>query len=396
MKISFVTSVEDLSGYGGGNQRSKCFFEALKKVVESDYIFENVVIPYSTFDNLELEGISNQYMANDIEFSIKLTWAIKNDESRAKQFVAKIKDSDFILIDSCYHYPLAEALNQEQKNSAKVIYLSQNHEYTLKSEIAESLSWEVNAKKRYLDFIRHLELQAWSNSDHRIVCSKEDAKSLNQEASTILASELIPNGASKRGRVETDKETFIKSMGIDSYVLFVSSGHPPNVKGFLEMLGSDFGFIPPKSRLVIVGTSGPIIRESFQRTKYWETFRHRVTILDQATELELENLYTHCSAILLPILQGSGTSIKAIEAILTGKKIIGTDFAFRGLPQEIYGLPQVAIANKTQEFRRNVIEALRNGVLNFEPHRIANSYLWSSLVIDARNLLNRIIRKELE
>jgi hypothetical protein len=162
----------------------------------------------------------------------------------------------------------------------------------------------------------------------------------------------------------------------------------------MDMLGSDFGFIPPNSRLVIVGTSGPIIRDFFFRSKYWETFRHRVTIIEHATEFELDNLYTHCSAILLPILQGSGTSIKAIEAILTGKKIIGTDFAFRGLHQEVFNPPQVSIAKNPRDFKLKVIEALQNGILDFEPHRIANSYLWSSLVIDARNLLNRIIQKE--
>jgi hypothetical protein len=140
-----------------------------------------------------------------------------------------------------------------------------------------------------------------------------------------------------------------------------------------------------------VGTSGPIIGELFKGTKYWETFRHRVTILDQATENELENLYTHCAAVLLPILQGSGTSIKAIEAILTGKKIIGTEFAFRGLPREIYNNPQIAMANKSEEFKIEVIKSLRNGTIDFEPHRITSSFLWSSLTTQAIELLEKMM-----
>jgi hypothetical protein len=394
MKISFVTSVEDFNGHGGGNQRSKCFFDALKSLGNESHTLENIVIPFSAFEDLEVAGITNQYMANDIEFAMRLSFALDVEHKGALEFVSKVRDSDVIVIDNCYHYPLVETLSEKLKPSTKIVYLSHNFESILKSEIAESLSWEADSKKRYLDFIRKLEISTWTNSDFRIVCSEEDARNLNQELKAPLKSELIPNGANKRGSIQDDHATYLAAMGFESYVLFVSSGHPPNVKGFMDMLGSDFGFIPPNSRLVIVGTSGPIIRDFFFRSKYWETFRHRVTIIEHATEFELDNLYTHCSAILLPILQGSGTSIKAIEAILTGKKIIGTDFAFRGLHQEVFNPPQVSIAKNPHDFKLKVIESLQNGILDFEPHRIANSYLWSSLVIDARNLLNRIIRKE--
>jgi hypothetical protein len=394
MKISFVTSVEDFNGHGGGNQRSKCFFDALKSLGKESHTLENIVIPFSAFEDLEVPGITHQYMANDIEFAMRLSFALDTEHKGALEFVSKVGDSDMIVIDNCYHYPLVENFSEKLKPSTKIVYLSHNFESILKTEIAESLSWEADSKKRYLDFIRKLEISTWTNSDFRIVCSEEDARNLNRELKAPLKSELIPNGANKRGSIQDDHATYLAAMGFESYVLFVSSGHPPNIKGFMDMLGSDFGFIPPNSRLVIVGTSGPIIRDFFFRSKYWETFRHRVTIIEHATEFELDNLYTHCSAILLPILQGSGTSIKAIEAILTGKKIIGTDFAFRGLHQEVFNPPQVSIAKNPRDFKLKVIEALQNGILDFEPHRIANSYLWSSLVIDARNLLNRIIQKE--
>jgi hypothetical protein len=180
-------------------------------------------------------------------------------------------------------------------------------------------------------------------------------------------------------------------MGFDSYILFVSSGHPPNVRGFIDLLGLDFGFIPPNSKLVIVGTSGPIIQEMAQESKYWETFKHRVIVMDHATDHELENLYTHCSAILVPILQGSGTSIKAIEAILTSKKVIGTEFAFRGLPTEIYMTSQVALASNSQQFRARVIESLKSGIVEFQPNRTAESYLWSSQMNNAAAFFHKTV-----
>jgi hypothetical protein len=394
MKISFVTSVQDLDGYGGGNQRSKCLFESLKNIVVGENTLEIVAIGYDTFNHLEVEDVENLYMANDIEFAMKLSWGLENNEKKAEEFFSRVKDSDYIVIDNCYHYPLVEAINKRQKGFSKIIYLSQNFESGLKSEIAESLSWESNAKTRYLDLVRTLELKAWTDSDFRVVCSKEDAKNLNNQIHRALEFELIPNGANKRGRIEVEHDNFLISMGFDSYVLFVSSGHPPNIKGFIELLGLDFGFLPPNSRLVIVGTSGPKIRGLIQESKYWETFKHRVIVMDQATEFELDNLYTHCSAILVPILQGSGTSIKAIESILTGKKVIGTEFAFRGLPREIYISPQVSIANNSQDFRLQAIKSLKNGIMEFERDEIADSYLWSSQVTNASQFFSNLFLNE--
>jgi glycosyltransferase involved in cell wall biosynthesis len=390
MKISFLTSIEDFEGYGGGNQRSRCFFEALRNIVNGEHTLECIAIPFSTFDELEVEGVTNQHMANDIEFAMRLTWATKNGHESTEDLLSKIEDTDYILIDNCYHFPLIEVLKENHTKALKTIYLSHNYESILKSEIAESLSWETDSKRRYLDFVRALEESTWSKSDFRIVCSEDDAKKLNEGTEVPLKYEVIPNGANIKGRTVSEHGPYLAAMGFESYVLFVSSGHPPNVKGFLDMFGSDFGFIPPNSRVVIVGTSGPIIRDLFQGTKYWETFRHRVTILNQTTEDELENLYSHTSAILLPILQGSGTSIKAIEAILTGKKIIGTEFAFRGLPSEIYRSPQVSVANITQDFRSEVIRCLRNDILDFEVSEIAESYQWSSLIEQSSELLHKI------
>lgn len=392
MKISFVTSVEDFEGHGGGNQRSKCFIDALTKISQPKHSLEIVVIPFSTFDELDIDDVTNQYMANDIEFSMRLAWALKTGEKKAGDLISKIKDSDFIVLDNCYHFPLIEALEKYPLYSPKLVYLSHNHESRLKSEIADSLNWETDSKLRYLKYIREKEILVWTMADFRIVCSEEDANSLNQALELPIKSHLIPNGANKKIRAVSEPETYLAAMGFESYVLFVSSGHPPNVKGFMDMLGPDFGFIPPKSRLVIVGTSGPIIRELFKGTKYWETFRHRVTILDQATENELQNLYTHCAAVLLPIRQGSGTSIKAIEAILTGKKIIGTEFAFRGLPREIYNVPQVSMVSIPEEFKIEVIKSLSNGTIDFEPHRIASSFLWSSLTRQASELLEKVMQ----
>lgn len=396
MKISFVTSVEDLNGHGGGNQRSKFFLESLSNIIKDENTLESVVIPYNTFEDLEVEGVFNLKFAQDIEFAMKLTWALKNHDKKAKKILEKISDADYVVIDNCYHFPIIQAIIGKVPKIPKIVYLSQNHEYTLKSEIAEALKWEPVAKKQYLDFVQDLELIAWNDSDFRFVCSNQDAKELNRNLFPPMESYLVPNGANKRGNLKTKEKNFVEKLGCESFVIFVSSGHPPNVASFLELLGSDFGFIPTKSRLVIVGTSGPMIMNEIRRTKYWETFRNRVSVFDRATEPELDELYAHCSAILLPILKGSGTSIKAIEALLTGKKVIGNEFAFRGLPKELYISEQVSLASDYESFRFHTIQSIRKKSADYEPLKVASDYLWSSQLENTSKLFSSLLLSETE
>jgi hypothetical protein len=396
MKITLITNVYDLHGPGGGNQRTKCFFEAFKNLLGSENTLELVVIPYNYFDSLILEEVANLEMAQDIEFAIKLSWAVKNDEKNIKHQLSRIQESDFIIIDSCYHFPILEGVNKKRKRSSKVIYLSQNYEFNLKSEIADLLSWEPSHKKRYLDFLHELELKAWKDSDYRIACSTNDARNLNRDLPTPLANHIVPNGANKRNPSLSTREVILSSLGCDSYALFVSSGHPPNVGSFTQLLGDDFGFVPSNSRIVIVGTSGPIIMDRIHGGKYWETFRNRVSIFGQATDAELDDLYSYCSAVVVPILQGSGTSIKAIEAILTGKKVIGTEFAFRGLPPELYTSPQVILASNQFDFKLRLIDSFEQTEVKYPPNHIANKYLWESQAKNANNVFRNLLLGEAE
>ena len=396
MKITFVTNVDDLHAPGGGNQRTKCILESLKNLLGSENTLELVVIPYNFFDSFILEEVANLEMGQDIEFAMKLSWAVKNDEKKIKHHLNRIQDSDFIIIDSCYHFPILEEINKKRKHSSKVIYLSQNYEFSLKSEIADLLSWEPAHKKRYLDFLHELEFKAWTDSDYRLSCSIDDARNLNRELPSPLASHIVPNGANERSPSKSTREVILKSLGCDSYVLFVSSGHPPNVSGFIKLLGTDFGFVPSNSRIVLVGTSGPIIMDRIRGGKYWETFRNRVSIFGQATDAELDDLYSYCSAVVLPILQGSGTSIKAVEAILTGKRVIGTKFAFRGLPPELYTSSQVILAPSQLDFKLQLIECFKPTEVDFQLNHTSRQYLWESQAINASNVFRNLILGEAE
>ena len=49
---------------------------------------------------------------------------------------------------------------------------------------------------------------------------------------------------------------------------------------------------------------------------------------------DLAPYYRAARCVIAPMISGSGTSIKTIEALALGKPFVGTSKAFRGMPME--------------------------------------------------------------
>ncbi|MGK7958796.1 MAG: glycosyltransferase, partial [Crocosphaera sp.] len=56
--------------------------------------------------------------------------------------------------------------------------------------------------------------------------------------------------------------------------------------------------------------------------------------LGKVSDQDLAWLYHHAALILSPILLGTGTSLKTVEAMAYGKALLGTNVAFRGYSVE--------------------------------------------------------------
>jgi glycosyltransferase involved in cell wall biosynthesis len=102
--------------------------------------------------------------------------------------------------------------------------------------------------------------------------------------------------------------------------LFVGSRYPPNVEAaarLLEMADA----IPEAARasIVIAGACAEAGRSS------------RWVALGPVDDATLRLLYRAVALVLIPLREGTGSSIKTIEAMAAGKPVLGTSAAFRGL-----------------------------------------------------------------
>ena len=389
MNFLFLTNEIDLNAKAGGSQRSNILLNAFKEALppNSNLIVEQIA--FSDFELVNLEQVNTtSSFAQDIEFAIRLDVLLERHASVLSELIHKIEDSDFIIFDNCYLGPLLKYIRSELRVQPLVMYLSHNYEKSLKSEVSRILKWPENETKKNLEFVGDIENFLWRESDFVVVCSTADGESLNE---TFKRSYIhLPNGGFKRRPPKMTWEVMHKYLDCNSFCLFVASGHPPNSDGFMKGVGLDFGFIPTGSKMIIVGTSAYAIEQSIVDSKYYETYLKKSCTFPTASDELLDNLYAYAGCVILPIFSGSGTSIKSIEALISGRQIIATTFAFRGLDGIEEHLPQIDFCSDKTDFKLSILNRLQTSNNNFVSPEKNFDLEWAIIKQKATQILESI------
>jgi glycosyltransferase involved in cell wall biosynthesis len=85
--------------------------------------------------------------------------------------------------------------------------------------------------------------------------------------------------------------------------------------------------------------------------------------------------YLMCTCVVIPMIGGRGVSIKTVEAAALGRPIVGTRFAYRGLPIEAVEAAGIRICDDPREFALEVFNTLDDP----EPRRLASRTLFKQL-----------------
>ncbi len=173
------------------------------------------------------------------------------------------------------------------------------------------------------------EIEGLKQADHLICVSQNDRDFLTQYG---LDAKVIPNP------VDLELDKFIENQEdlldkLDNnllklvkqpFCLFVGSQHPPNVEAVekIRQIAQDFSQEYPHidCNFIVVG--------SCWQPEHQDNFLSLGKVENQLLSL----LYDKASIIISPILSGTGTSLKIMEAMAYGKVILGTTVAFRGYP----------------------------------------------------------------
>lgn len=196
----------------------------------------------------------------------------------------------------------------------KIMTFCHNNEYTFLKQSLKSFSF---IKRIFYLFNVHAtyisEKNACKYSDILITINKRDSsdfeKIYNRKADYVIPISFV------------DKFNISKSKTLcsnDSYLLFVGSNFFGNTEGvfwFIENCMSEI-----KYKLIVVGSGMDIYKNKYPDKN--------VEFLGYVEDLS--EYYYKASAVVLPILSGSGMKTKTCEGLMYGKTIFGSKEAFEG------------------------------------------------------------------
>lgn len=133
-------------------------------------------------------------------------------------------------------------------------------------------------------------------------------------------------------------------------LLFVGGKHPPNAEGLARFVETCFlphlrglGF-----RLVVAGGVGP---------ELWKNGQSPSGVIALGRVANLRPLYAAAKLVIVPLLAGTGVSIKTLEAISLGKPVLSSPVGLRGLG----GLESLALAPPFDgRWARRITQLLRS------------------------------------
>ena len=241
-----------------------------------------------------------------------------------------IRFADAVILPHPYLYPLVRSL----QISAPIIYDSQNAEWSLKSDIYPRSS----IGRALATAVAELERALVRRAALVTAVSEDDESQLLQLSSTMADFAIVPNGGdfSTTEFVMGDERrrrraVFLDSLrladipvGSDHVVLFVGSGHAPNVEAATRVLEAAQSL--PDVLFVLVGSHVAHLDGTPTGTN---VIARGVVNAD-----ELSRLLSLATVAVNPMSTGSGTNIKMLDYLAHGTPAIASAIGARGLPVE--------------------------------------------------------------
>jgi hypothetical protein len=362
-KVLVVATYTIKNAEHGGQRRVKAIVEAYRRVFK-DVRFVSVFAPdyyaHKDRNDIAVKGQTRQKtLDSPYTGDIICGLSIYKDE-RVKEKFTKLLEAfqpDIIQVEQAFPYLGLKPLLKELGLKPKIVLSSHNIEYSHKIDILKSSGWAQEAEKAGR-IIEECEQDMARNADLVVAVSHGDASELMRMGAKKVI--VAPNGIAKNALTETGKkywQDFKVQNKVSKIATFIGSAHPPNWVGFLDTVGDRVGFLPPDAKLVMAGSIADYFKNTFNDYKpEHAAFWKRVVPVGRISDELLSGLIQISDVILLPITEGGGSNLKTAEAILSGKKVVATEYAFRAFEQYI-SLPNIYIANKPEEFRQAILRA---------------------------------------
>lgn len=362
-KILIVSTYPIKNAQHGGQRRVAAIVKGYKKrfkkvkfvaVYSPDYYRHHGPDDIAVKRNIR-EEIKNSPFTGDVICGN----AIYGDPYTKKKMIEILKSfkPDIIQIEQVFPYLGLKPLLEDMKFYPKIVLSSHNIEYSHKKSILDNSSFSHQSDK-VTKLIKECEENLAREADSVVAVSEDDAIALKKMGAKKVV--VAPNGIAQKSATAKDKsywQAFKARHKLSKVAVFVGSAHPPNWHGFEVMVGDRLGFLPRDKKIIFAGSISDYFVDNYKglRPEY-VTFWLRAYAAGRVSDESLAGLIDEADVILLPITEGGGSNLKTAEAILSGKKIVATSYAFRSF-EAYLGLPNIFIADSPTDFKDAILRA---------------------------------------
>lgn len=252
--------------------------------------------------------------------------------------ILKKRVFDFVILENLATINAVSIIRQFSA-STKIIYDAHN--------VDSYLAFQTGNK--YFKVIRKSESCLWKKTDAVIACSKNDLKDLQLLNKGRLKGSVIPNGVlfsnNCCGAINSDRP---------EYILFCGSlDYHPNAEGLLWFYINCWEAIKevlPNIKLLVVGSG--------QRLQCLDVMDIDKTVIFTGWVDDVFFYYDKACLGIVPLLTGSGTRLKVLEAMALGLPLVSTAKGAEGI--EYTDHVNIVIADKEDDFKNAVIELLND------------------------------------
>ncbi|WP_083528651.1 glycosyltransferase [Hyphomicrobium sp. CS1BSMeth3] len=275
--------------------------------------------------------------------------------------VAKEFDIRLVLANHVYTFPVAQKLRTRWSSKAPIALVT----HDIQSHVLLD-NVEINPFTGQLDgsdVLLDTELRTLAGADYLIHVSSDDEEFFRSCLPSIPHKLVLPTiDSSFKGSDHGEEAPF-------SDFIFVGAGHIANYHALQWLLNDVWPLIDPDLRIKIVGPVKDLM--SKRNPTLYATFQEFFT----GSVPDVSQCYRGSRCVLAPMVTGRGVSIKTIEACAFGLPLVGTSFAYRGLPKLEVEAAGLRMYDEPEAFA----EAARRAVDTPAPFQEASKRLYRRL-----------------
>lgn len=273
----------------------------------------------------------------------------------------------------------AVSIIRKYDKAVKIVYDAHNVDSSLALAAVEKRAME----KPMQNVINTAEAALGKTVDAVIACSRHDLDELNKLNQHQLKGTVIPNGVNLSNHLAGEGVL----LDLPEYILFCGSLYAaPNGEGLLWFYNKIWPAVQesfPKLKFLIVGSG--TAPESLQALK------NDAAILFTGTVEEVGIWYNKAAVAIVPLLTGSGTRLKILEAMGMGLPVVSTSKGAEGLAYT--NGQDIIIADEEKDFAAAIISLLTNKQLRVAMQQAARNWVekkydWNVIGLSMADFLN--------